>query len=61
LDNSREEVIAVAVKNMNILLKASEEYGVIFAIETHDEWVDTTTIKEFLETITTTTRGYYII
>jgi len=51
LDNSREEAIAVAIKNMNVLLKATEESGVVFAIETHDEWVDTSTIKEFLETI----------
>jgi len=49
LNFSREEAIAEAIRNMELLLDATEEYGVVFAIETHDEWGDTTTMKDFLE------------
>ncbi|MDA3800529.1 MAG: sugar phosphate isomerase/epimerase [Kiritimatiellae bacterium] len=49
LGRNREEAISEALKNMNLLLEATKDSDVIFAIETHDEWVDTSTIKDFLE------------
>lgn len=49
LGRNREEAIDEAIRNMNLLLEATKDSDVVFAIETHDEWVDTSTIKELLE------------